>query len=145
MFRFFLLFVTAMLLLACRSPRSTTGVVSTKDSTMLVLEEGQNLFLEREQMNLTFARLLEDSRCPEGVQCVWAGVAAVELTAMGTFTRPQTLVVATADLPDKGYAKAAVFHRYTFRLTELTPYPAQGDPERAAQKRKIKLTVKAVK
>ncbi|GHE33622.1 hypothetical protein [Sphingobacterium griseoflavum] len=96
-----------------------------QDSTTLVLKEGQTVFLEREQVNLTFNRVVEDSRCPEGVNCVWAGIGAVELTAMGTYTRPQTFILATEKNAKKNYEPSAVFNGYTYRLNALMPYPTQ--------------------
>jgi len=130
--------------ISCKSPLHTSMLASS-DSTTLLLEAKQNVFLEREQINLTFERIIEDSRCPEGVHCIWAGVAAVELTAMGTFTRPQTLNIATTNLPDKQYAKTVVFNGYSIRLDALTPYPSKIQTYNMPEKPKARLTIKPIK
>lgn len=128
---------------ACRSQRFKSSVISrNQDSTELVLEEGQNLFLEKEQVNLSFVRVLEDSRCPKGVQCFWAGVGAVELTAMGTYTRPQALLLATENIIDKNYAKSVVFNGYTYRLVSLSPYPIKDKPKSDSEKYRVRLVIK---
>ncbi len=127
---------------ACRSQRSKSPVISSnQDRTELVLEEGQNLFLEKEQVNLSFVRVLEDSRCPKGVQCFWAGVGAIELTVMGTYTRPQAMLLATENIMDKNYAKSIVFNGYTYRLVSLLPYPVKDKPKSDSEKYRVRLLI----
>ncbi|KGE13131.1 hypothetical protein [Sphingobacterium deserti] len=138
-----LFFISAFI--GCRSQQPQTTILSRNDSTTLLLEANQNVFLKREQINLTFERIIEDSRCPEGVQCVWDGVAAVELTVVGTFTRPQTLSLATTDLPDKSYLKTVVFNGYSIRLDALTPYPSKICADSLTRKPTAQLTIKPIK
>ena len=49
-------------------------------------------------MNVTFKGVSEDSRCPEGAQCIWAGVALAQVEVMGTSTRPMTLNLTKAQI-----------------------------------------------
>ncbi|MDT0630372.1 hypothetical protein RQM47_04450 [Rubrivirga sp. S365] len=49
------------------------------DSLRLALGERA----EREGETVAFEALVEDSRCPEGVQCIWAGRVQVRLTVGG--------------------------------------------------------------
>lgn len=138
-----ILIVAVACLSACRSQRSTSSLISSnQDSTVLVLEEGQSLFLEKEQVNITFNRVVEDSRCAKGLQCFWAGVGAVELTALGTYTRPQVLLLATEHIADKNYAKSVVFNGYTYGLLRLLPYPVKDKPKAANEKYRIRLVIK---
>lgn len=39
--------------------------------------------VEREGHRIAFVSVVEDSRCPTGVQCVWAGTAKIQVTIDG--------------------------------------------------------------
>lgn len=43
------------------------------------LKFGEQASLENGKLLITFKEVLEDSRCPEGVTCVWAGNAQIVL------------------------------------------------------------------
>jgi len=51
----------------------TDPVVSPKITVKILL--GETILLENH--SLTFKKVLEDSRCPKGVTCIWAGRAKV--------------------------------------------------------------------
>lgn len=87
------------------------------------LNEGETRFLKNEEMNLTFVKVVEDSRCPKDVNCIWSGVGVVELKIMGTYTRPSTIKISTIDDAEKGYSKSAIFNGFKISLQELNPYP----------------------
>lgn len=69
-------------LLACGSPSEPdlapdpTVVPATTDMT---LRAGEELAVGGSVVKIVFARVLEDSRCPVDVVCVWEGNAVVEL------------------------------------------------------------------
>ncbi|AZI34194.1 hypothetical protein [Kaistella carnis] len=94
---------------------------STDKAGVIYLKEGENKFLKEYDMNVTFKRLVEDSRCPKGVQCVWAGNATAEIELMGTYTRPVTLKISTTDNASKGYYTTQEFNGYAISLVEVTP------------------------
>ncbi|MBK1897474.1 hypothetical protein [Chryseobacterium paridis] len=116
-----------------RSSTQSTGTASTKEKTMnkegniIYFTEGENKFLKEYQMNVTFNKISEDSRCPEGVNCIWAGVAVANVTVMGTTTRPVTLTLATTDNEGRNYSTSAEFNGYTISLKEVTPFPTSKD------------------
>ncbi|WP_437918465.1 hypothetical protein [Sphingobacterium sp. LRF_L2] len=122
-----LLSLVLFILTGCRTKNTgrSTIIHQTKDSTVIRIQEGEQFFLADEQFNVTFSQVLEDSRCPEGVNCVWEGIAAVELTLTGTYTRPQTVKIATYNLPSKNYSSTCNFNHYTLRLLKLEPYPKE--------------------
>lgn len=99
-----------------------------KDGSIIYFNEGENRFLNKYQMNVTFKRISEDSRCPKDVNCIWAGVAVAEIEVMGTATRPVTLSLASLDNKGRNYHQSADFNGYKITLTEVNPYPeaAQG-------------------
>ncbi len=88
---------------------------------MIYLKEGENKFLKEYEMNVTFKRMVEDSRCPKDVQCIWAGNATAEVEFMGTYTRPVTVQLSTSNDASKGYANTEKFNGYKITLEEVTP------------------------
>lgn len=58
-------------------PLTTPGGLSLPGS--IVLAVGQSVRVDGRDAVVRFVRVTEDSRCPQGVECVWAGRARVEL------------------------------------------------------------------
>ena len=93
--------------------------VNIKDG-MVSLKEGENKFVKELGMNITFKRIVEDSRCPKDVNCVWEGAATAEIEVMGLETRPMTLKISTVNQGTK-YSKVQQFNGYDISLDQLTP------------------------
>lgn len=123
-------------LINCNAQKETTKQTTTKQEATIVNEtplkkegkiiyfrEGENKFLQEFQMNITFKNIAEDSRCPEGTQCVWAGVAVANVEFMSTTSRPMILQLSTAEVKGKDYHKTQSFNGYSISLKEITPYP----------------------
>jgi len=81
---------------------------------------GQWVTIEGERLRVTFDRVAEDSRCPEGVQCVWAGNAKVVLRLSKARRRSSTMTLNTGTDP-----KQAAYRGYEVRLVKLEPYPKE--------------------
>lgn len=99
-------------------------VVNAK-SGMVSLKEGENKFVKELGMNVTFKKIVEDSRCPKDVNCVWEGVATAEIEVMGLETRPMTLRISTLTQGEK-YKKVQQFNGYNISLDQLTPETTSG-------------------
>ncbi|SIQ61915.1 hypothetical protein SAMN05880574_11845 [Chryseobacterium sp. RU37D] len=122
-----------------------TGVtkITNKDGEIIYLNEGENKFLKEYQMNVTFKGVSEDSRCPKGVNCIWAGVAVAQVEVMGIATRPMTLNLASMDNKGRNYNKSAEFNGYTISLADVQPYPGADEGTKALNgKYKIGITIK---
>lgn len=116
---------------------------NTKDGSIIYFNEGENRFLDKYQMNVTFKRISEDSRCPKGVNCIWAGVAVAQIEVMGTATRPVTLSLATVDNKGRNYHQSSDFNGYRITLTEVNPYPDTAQGSNALNgKYRIGITIK---
>ncbi|MDR2238539.1 MAG: hypothetical protein LBE92_20615 [Chryseobacterium sp.] len=132
------------------APQSTGTTTSADSGTqqkdkkgIVYLNEGENKFLKEYQMNVTFKGISEDSRCPEGVNCIWAGAAVAQVEAMLTTSRPMTLNLATLDHPGKNYHQSADFNGYIITLEEVTPYPkSQNGTKALSGKYRIGISIK---
>ncbi|ROI06468.1 hypothetical protein EGI16_00755 [Chryseobacterium sp. G0240] len=124
---------------------SDTRTANRKEG-IIYFKEGENKFLKEYQMNVTFNTISEDSRCPEGVNCIWAGVAVAQVEVMGVATRPRILNLASADFPGRNYHQSKTFNGLTFTLQEVTPYPkAEMGAKDLAGKYKIGISITAAK
>lgn len=92
----------------------------------IYLNEGENKFSKENKLNITFKKMVEDSRCPEGVNCIWAGVATAEVEVMGVSTRPSTVRLSTMQDATRGYSTSQHFKGYTLDLISVTPTPTDG-------------------
>jgi hypothetical protein len=75
--------------------------------------------------SIHFDVVKDDSRCPRGMTCVWAGNGEVQLTLSSAAVAPRTLVLNTNLDP-----KSAAYGGYTVALQALEPYPASTTPIR---------------
>ena len=72
-------------------------------------------------IEIEFVRVVEDSRCPEGVDCIWAGRAVIEVKAGKAGATSETLTLST-DGEDKSFE----FAGYRIHLEKIAPYPKEG-------------------
>ncbi|PIF46812.1 hypothetical protein CLU96_3853 [Chryseobacterium sp. 52] len=124
-----------------KTPDTTSETVSqTKDHQpskqkegIIYFNQGENKFLKGYDMNVTFKGISEDSRCPEGVNCIWAGVAVAQIEVMGTYSRPVVLSLATSENAGRNYHQSEVFNGYTVSLEEVSPFPKSEGGARALE------------
>jgi hypothetical protein len=86
------------------------------------LRFGERSTLAGESLTLTFVDVLEESRCPAGVQCIWEGNARVGVKAEKPPSRPATLALNTSGR----YDREATYQGYRVQLLTLLPHPAHG-------------------
>ena len=72
--------------------------------------------------SVTFTRIAEESRCPEGARCIQAGNAAAVFAVEGAGGKA-TLTLNTDREPRRAAAAGLALH-----LIELNPRPVQGAP-----------------
>jgi len=133
----FLLFALASA--ACGADQPNPGPAATADrpaSTAAALDSGAELqiaFDETVSFHDLELRLLEvnDSRCPSGVTCVWAGEARVTLQVSRVKSDGKETVKLQLVLNGRNKPAAASAFGYVLELLDLDPYPKSGvTPER---------------
>lgn len=85
---------------------------------------GNRARVEHGDTRVRFAAVLEDSRCPAGVQCIQAGRARVRLEVTQA-RRPVSVELST-----DGGASMQSAGGVTWELQDVTPYPSPGRERR---------------
>ena len=86
------------------------------------LRHGATAVLRDANLSLRFSRLVQDSRCPPGAQCIWEGMAQIELVARQTPGAAQRIALDTQARQNAPYGP------YDLTLSGLMPRPLQGVP-----------------
>jgi hypothetical protein len=86
----------------------------------LEVRVGQEATVAAHKLKIKFVAVREDSRCPEGVQCIWAGNARVALKLTRARMRAATVELNTTTEP-----REITYANYTIKLTNLAPRPVQ--------------------
>jgi hypothetical protein len=91
-----------------------------------VLNVGQEGLTADGKLKIKFVSVPEDSRCPKGVNCIWAGNARV-LLQVGKPTGAQAkLELNTNPREATDGAAGGGYGQYQIKLVEVAPYPVTG-------------------
>lgn len=82
------------------------------------LKHGQAALIKAAGLKIRFTAVIEDSRCPQGEQCIRAGNAKVELELKHDKEKPMIIRLDTA-----AGLQEATYQGYTVKLVSLDPYP----------------------
>ncbi|MGX9788583.1 hypothetical protein [Mycobacterium sp. MMS18-G62] len=83
---------------------------------------GQEAVIASENLRVRFEQVLEDSRCPARVKCVWTGQARIAVVVQPNTSVPSTVTFNTNPAPGQTVDVVAV-GEYTIELQSLDPYP----------------------
>jgi hypothetical protein len=109
-----LLFLTLVLTLGFGGFVSTNAQEAQKISVRI----GKQTKAARSKLTVKFVELVEDSRCAEGTNCVWAGNATIKVSIKQGSDPAEIFEMNT----NTG-AKGATYGAYAIYLTSLTPTP----------------------
>ena len=101
----------ALLVLACNASPTDPATSS------IVLQYGQSSQV-RSDLRVTFGQVVDDSRCPASVTCVWQGNGAIRLD-ITTGRGAQSVTLNTAGAST--FPREASAAGYTFTLLQLDP------------------------
>ena len=104
-----------------------TGLQGRMD-VPVTLKQGQWVSFVGRPLEVAFLRVLQDSRCPKNVQCVWQGDAVIQLqvkSADGGFDVVEARLPGGA-APTDTTVPWDIGAGYRFRLLNLDPYPVAG-------------------
>ena len=120
------LLLVAALLACSPAPAATAPDPSPRTSDVgapITLKVGQSVTVGTvDPLTVTFRRVESDSRCPQNVQCVWAGDAAVELRLARGGRAAGTTLHTTLE------PREVEYDGFRVRLVQVTPAPTSGAP-----------------
>lgn len=88
------------------------------------LAPGQVAIIQGENLLVRFDRVVDDSRCPALVICIWEGNARIRLTVVQRGERAATIFLNT----NAAFPTEAEYHDYDIKLVKLEPYPLTTRP-----------------
>jgi hypothetical protein len=103
-----------------------SAVVLARDSETIALKVGQQKSAGKGAVVVKFLSVEEDSRCPVGVQCVWAGNAKIKVKIGYAGGDSKVVEMNTASGP-----KGDQLSGWAINLTNLTPLPSKNGKTRA--------------
>jgi hypothetical protein len=85
---------------------------------------GEQVAIKDTKLKITFIAVPEDSRCPEDVECVWAGNAKLKFKLK---TKEKIKIALNTTLP----SKEAEFQGFKIKLLKLAPNRKTNQPQSA--------------
>ena len=119
-----LIFAPVLLLMSNCKTQSQT---QTSGDNTLTIGINEKTTIPNSKISLEFKEIVEDSRCPVDVTCVWEGIAIVNLKASNG-SETKNIQLATKDFEPKNTKKNTNFDGYKISLIDVKPYPG-GKPE----------------
>lgn len=113
-----LLKLSSVVLLVCAATVIGAGDARRAGDGVEV-RQGREQKIKGTDLKLTFLSVAEDSRCPKGVKCIWAGNAKVRLSVRNSKDECAEFELNT-NLKPVEYD----FGKYRFCLADLSPYPS---------------------
>lgn len=92
-----------------------TAIAQTKET--FTLSVGKQKTAKKSKLKIRFLEVVEDSRCPVGVNCIWAGNAKVKVQVIGA--RSTKVFEFNTNLGPKG----DTFEGWSIVIDSLTPTP----------------------
>lgn len=107
----------------CINTFRTGPVPGTDANQQTAIPLGETRVFDEERFAVSFGRVMEDSRCPTGGQCVSAGNARVGLVLQERGEATRTVELNTGTNP-----RAVRHEGYRVEVVGLDPVPTAGQP-----------------
>lgn len=120
--RLFVVLGVVALAIGCSPGQARPDTTSAQLGHDFVLAGGQDAVVDGTGLRLKFDRVLDDSRCPKRVSCVWTGAAHIAVIATPDGQQSTTLEFNTNPAPKQTHMTESVAG-YTVELRSLDPYP----------------------
>ena len=83
------------------------------------IKYGQEVMVKGQNLKVKFDSLLDDSRCPTDVECVWPGDAKILISVRRANANASNMELHT----NEQFTQAGKYQRYVIKLVALDPYP----------------------
>lgn len=128
-----LLFAATTVFLGCL----ITGSVSAQPSQKILLRSNQEKNILGSKLMIKFVSVVEDSRCPPGQVCVWAGNAKVKIQIRKKGSQAREFEVNSTLEP-----QTIRYKGYQIKLESLSPRPGENVKAIAAKNTAVFLVTK---
>ncbi len=95
----------------------------SQTTQQLMLAVTKQKTVTKDKLTVKFVSVIEDSRCPIGVDCIWAGNAKVQIKVINRKGVSKTFELNTNLAP-----QTVKFEGYEIKLGALTPHPKADTP-----------------
>jgi hypothetical protein len=99
-------------------------------SGQLTIPFGKQRIQRRANLRVKFLAVVEDSRCPKGVNCIWAGSVTVRLRVMLPGKPPKIIELSTLD-----GRETFEYEGFLLKLLRVSPYPEANETIRESSYR----------
>lgn len=132
-------------LLNCQTQKTTDSNSSSTSTNQknIELELGKSIKIVNTNLIAKYLGITEDSRCPEGVTCVWQGLAIVEVEIKTPASKPQTIHLSTMDFEPLKAQKTEPVFGYNITLENVLP-GRKSDENQKEAKNHITVSVQKV-
>jgi hypothetical protein len=104
-------------------PFDGNGLVTFNLNDTTKISYGECLYNPENEIGISFDSLLIDCRCPTGVQCFWAGYAAVGMHLYKGKQKPIYFELSTYTDKSRKMINDTTILDYNMRLIDCLPYP----------------------
>ena len=113
-----IVFLLVAILASCAQDPIISRKVSLNEQ--FTIKAGQQVAIKGEKLSVQFSSVQNESRCPTGVQCVWAGNAAISIEVSKKRKKAEQAILNTntAIQPSE-----LAYKKYRIKLLGLNPYP----------------------
>jgi hypothetical protein len=87
------------------------------------IKVGEQVVIQEAGLKISFSMVKEDSRCPTGVNCIWAGNGKVIVKVSKAGRKAADVQLNTGIMPRDGR-----YLEYDIKLVGLNPYPKEDAP-----------------
>jgi len=91
-----------------------------KAQETLKVRIGQTKTADRGKVRIKFVSVVEDSRCPIGTNCIWAGNAKIKIAVSKGKAAPKIIELSSGLKPE-----ATMVYGYGLKFINLSPYPGE--------------------
>jgi hypothetical protein len=116
-----LVFVSLILLLLIGWAQQSCHTKEVAPGQQFKLKVGQEVLVKEAGFKVGLNAVVEDSRCPTGVNCIWAGNGKVSVKL--SRAKGET---ASVELNTNAGPKSSTYQGYAVKLVRLDPYPQKG-------------------
>ncbi|MFY9554455.1 MAG: hypothetical protein WAV20_20560 [Blastocatellia bacterium] len=115
--------ILSLMLISLAHGQGTAGSNKVELGEEFTIRNGQEVVVRGEKIRVTFRSVTQDSRCPRGVVCAWAGNGEV-LIEVARKNKKQVVAMLNTMLDPK----EIVYRGFKIRLVGLSPYPKANQP-----------------